>query len=575
MAALAVGLGVGAGAASPGEACGEQAAARLQALRQEGEQRYEAGDYEAALAFAAKMLRIEPGYPHALALEQRARRAQLAGGPASTAPRGRTPRAELLAEIDREMRIGRPALAVARRAGGGVGHAGRRPPEALARPVTIEFRDTPLPQAVERLGELGEVEIVLDAELDTVPRVSLGPARMPVGSAARWLARLSGLRCCTRRGAVVLTSRPLAAGEAVRRTYDVGSLALPRGDKAGEGVEPEALARGWREFIASTVAPGTWRQGRKGAVLQEQAPYTITYRGGRLVVVHTRDVHEQVAELLESFRRAMHLQVHITLRVLTLSKAYVETLELEHSLDSLDDRPLRRYRGSGSIVQGPGVGALSRFSGFTDTGGLDLRYTYLGDEAVESVLRAVRKQQKGTELKAQRLTCFNTQRAVLQVLTNHNYIRRVSTDNEPEIGNIPEGIVFDVQPFVSADRRYITLVLQPQMRDLRALDEFHFSTEPQTIDQGDVTVAVFQETYIQIPTTELRSAGTTVSVPNGGTLLVGGLAEVEETAGMSSVPLVGDLPVMKDLVRGWSRAEGRRSLVLLVTAEIVPDVFQE
>ncbi|NQT89441.1 hypothetical protein HQ560_21915, partial [bacterium] len=179
-------------------------------------------------------------------------------------------------------------------------------------------------------------------------------------------------------------------------------------------------------------------------------------------------------------------------------------------------------------------------------------------------------------LQAPRLTCFNTQRANVQVLTNHNYVRRVSTDNEPEIGNIPEGIVFDVQPFVSADRRYITLVLQPQMRDLVELVEFQYSTEPQTVDQGNnFSLSVWQESYIQIPTTRLRSIGTTVTVPNGGTLLLGGFTEVEEVAGSSNVPFLEGIPIIRTILRGWKRNEGRRSLIMLVSAQTVADVFEE
>jgi type II secretory pathway component GspD/PulD (secretin) len=67
---------------------------------------------------------------------------------------------------------------------------------------------------------------------------------------------------------------------------------------------------------------------------------------------------------------------------------------------------------------------------------------------------------------------------------------------------------------------------------------------------------------------------TTVIVPNGGTLLVGGLAEAEENRGVASVPFLSDLPAVGHLLRGWDRSEGRRTLVILVTAQIVPDVFE-
>ena len=161
------------------------------------------------------------------------------------------------------------------------------------------------------------------------------------------------------------------------------------------------------------------------------------------------------------------------------------------------------------------------------------------------------------------------------MLVNYNYVRRVTTDDEPEIGNIPEGIIFDIQPFVSADRRYITLILQPQMRELVELNTFHYSTEVNVIDQGNVAIGILQESFVQLPQTRLRSLGTTVTVPNGGTLLTGGFTEVEERHALAGIPFIENLPFLGRLLRGYDRAEGRRSLMILVSAETVPDLFTE
>ncbi|MFW6163077.1 MAG: hypothetical protein ACODAJ_09930, partial [Planctomycetota bacterium] len=158
---------------------------------------------------------------------------------------------------------------------------------------------------------------------------------------------------------------------------------------------------------------------------------------------------------------------------------------------------------------------------------------------------------------------FNTQRANFQAVTNFNYVRTVSADNEPEIGNIPDGIVFDVQPFVSADHRYITLVLQPQLRTLIGLTEFQY------VGGG------LRERFIDIPTVELKSVATTVTVPDGGTVLVGGQAKVNEVSGMASVPFVYRVPLIKYLFRDWADTERRVSMVILVTAHIVEDTFAE
>ena len=68
---------------------------------------------------------------------------------------------------------------------------------------------------------------------------------------------------------------------------------------------------------------------------------------------------------------------------------------------------------------------------------------------------------------------------------------------------------------------------------------------------------------------------TTVTVPNGGTLFFAGYSEVEHRDGTAGLPFVEHLPLLRFLFRRINRAKGRRSLFMLITAETVPDIFEE
>jgi general secretion pathway protein D len=427
--------------------------------------------------------------------------------------------------------------------------------------------------------------------------VDISRARMPASALLRWVGRFGGLEYSLRDGAVVLAIRGGALDEPERRTYDISSLVTPpneaqplpelgpveplsvvsqRPGGREEEVNPDVIGQGWVDYLRNTVAAETW-----GQVLQEAGPqYTIAYRNGRIVVVHTPDVHRQIEEILNNFRRARNLQVHMLARFIELSSAYLDSFTFDitsyTSSGTLGDPAAHNWAALAQVRNYNERAALTRFPNFFgQSGGLTIEYNYLGDDDVGLLLEAVLKKRRGTILTAPRLTCFNTQRANLQVLTNYNYVRRVTTDDEPEIGNVPEGIIFDIQPFVSADRRYITLVFQPQMRELVELADFHYSTEVQVIDQGDVAIGILQDSFVQLPTTRLRSMGTTVTVPNGGTLLAGGFTEVEERHALAGVPFVEKLPLIGRILRSWAHAEGRRSLIVLVRAETVPDIFEE
>ncbi len=587
-------------------------AARLRSLRAQAETHLDANRLDEASTVADRMLERDPADPHALFVqdEVRRRRAEtpsLRGTPAER----RRAEDDLLLQTLREQKLpekGRIVLPA--RAERSIRRASAKPIEAweadirrrLEEPVTLEFEGTPLEDAVASISAVSGVSIIIDPDVKnrrTPVTITRASARMPLGSLLRWVAHFGRLDYVLRDGAILLTTPTGKLRGPLRRVYDIGSflasaedaqglafdgpvepLAHPRAYEKEAAADPETIGKGWVDFIRTTIAPSTWYAEGKSQVLQERQPYTIAYRNGRIVVVHTPEVHDQIAELLDNFREARNLQVHIQARFIELTKAALDTLSVEAAFDTIQQDlsepvDIRRYRATGSITHDPNVSDLARLTGFSNTGGVDVVYTYDGDDFLQLSLSSVLKERKRSILNAPRITCFNTQRANLQVLTNHNYVRRVTTDNEPEIGNIPEGIVFDVQPFVSADRRYITLVLQPQMRELVELIEFMYSTEPQTIDQGDDTLAVFQESYIQIPTTRLRSLGTTVTVPNGGTLLLGGFAEVEENAGQAGLPFIDGIPILRSILRGWDRNEGRRSLIMLVTAQTVPDIFEE
>ena len=582
-------------------------ATRLRALRDQGWRYLEDGNQEKALEAVEAMRRIDPVSPDALKLHDELRLIRLTAPTLQGRSKARKQRdTELLRDLDREMLLPKPGKVVLRgeKTPVGRGPLGRpmEPWEGelrakLEQPVDMEFRGTPLGEAVRQIADVAEVNIIVDpeAKAEKTP-VHISRSHMPAGSLLRWVGRFASLEYSLRDGVVVLARPGGALDEPVRRSYDIASLVTPANEarplpEVGpvepiavaasapappEEVNPDVIGQGWADYLRSTIAPETWDR-----ALQEAPRYTIAYRNGRIVVVHSPEVHQQIEQLLNNFRRARNLQVHMIGRFIEITSAYMDSFDLSLGATSegtLDPIPYDNHHWTlaGTAVHDPERELLTRFPNFFAAGGgLNLQYNYLGDDDVQAILQAVIKKRHGTVLTAPRLTCFNTQRSNLQVLVNYNYVRRVTTDDEPEIGNVPEGIIFDIQPFVSADRRYITLILQPQIRELVELATYHYTTEVQVIDQGNVSVGIIQESYVQLPTTRLRSVGTTVTTPNGGTILIGGFSEVEERHAVASIPILEHIPLLGRLVRGWDQAEGRRSLIMLVSAETVPDIFSE
>ena len=574
-------------------------AAGLRVLNDQATKLLEAKEYQKSESIAEEMLRVDPKSKDAALLREKARRAALAPqGRRSRSPERLEGEAFLMKQVEEEFTMPKADVILSVDEKQRVRPSRERPTERweaeleskLARTVTLEFRETPLAQAIEQLAAVGGFNAIIDPEAKPTGAVTMPSATMPLKSFLNWAAQFGGLRYCLRDGAVFLTSRSGMLDTPVSRVYDVSSLLPPAvgsepvdlpgpiepGPRPTQPVElddpdPEPIGRGWVEFIRLSIAPDTWG---RGDVAQDRQPFTIQYRNGRIVVVHTPEVQEQVEELLNNFRKARNLQVHILARFIQIDKAFLDKLNLTCSYSSGTKYLPEDTYGAGL---NPSLGnTLTRFGDWGPSGGLHVTYTYTSDYIVNKVLDAVIAGRKGTVLQAPRLTCFNTQRANMQVVRNVNYVRTVNSENVPEIGNIPDGIIFDVQPFVSADRRYITLVLQPQMRNLDNMLQFIYGAET-TERQVTNNVVIIQTDYkrISLPTTTLRSLGTTVTVPNGGTLLLGGFTSAEERSEVSTAPFLEGIPLLRFLARGWERLDARSSLIMLITAQTVDDIFEE
>lgn len=378
------------------------------------------------------------------------------------------------------------------------------PPDKLDRVVALELKGASFLDAVKQLEQLGGVPIFLDAHAAATQRtVTLPRMQVEVGHAVSWLARYEGLQAREHHGLLLLTRPQDASALPVPRVYDVSDLFATRVQRGLEPRDTEASGAGLARFVQHVVTPRSVGDASTGL----GAPF-VAHTGGRLFALQTEEAQRQVTPLLDGLRKDRNLQVHILARLIEISGDCFEPLKLTF-------RPAARREERAAGRRGRSREAA-------------LAYAPLTEDQVRTLMQAILKQRRGTLIAAPRLTCFNRQRANLQVLTNYSYVPRVTTDDEPEIGNIPEGLIFDVQPFVHPDHRRITLVVHSR------LCMFHVT------ESGHKAV-------------EYNSPTAVVTVADGGTALLAGPA----------------------LDAQLGEAKGKRQLVILVSAEIVPDIFED
>lgn len=147
---------------------------------------------------------------------------------------------------------------------------------------------------------------------------------------------------------------------------------------------------------------------------------------------------------------------------------------------------------------------------------------------------------------------------------------------------LSEGTSLGVQAVVSSDRRFVRLTLVPFFSQIGQVEEFTFTgstttnTGSNVVDaNGDPTgttdnaQTTTEGTTVQLPTFSFTTVSTTVSVPDGGTVLLGGIKRLSEERKEQGVPMLNKIPYVNRLFKNVGIGRDTTSLMLMVTPRII------
>jgi type II secretory pathway component GspD/PulD (secretin)/tetratricopeptide (TPR) repeat protein len=420
-------------------------------------------------------------------------------------------------------------------------------------------------------------------------------------------------------GVITISTEDDLASNVVTRVYDIRDLIVSVADfdnppdfqinqssQAGGGGGGQSLfggtgqqddqAGGTRDdlvasiiqLIQDTVARDSWRDngGSVGAIRE---------LSGQLIVTQTPENQRQLVRLLEQLRETRAIQITVEARFLTVQRNFLEEVgvdvdfifnpngEISDNLSPIQvGNNTANYTQIGSLVTAvPGNIATELVAAGTTTPNLTITnpvtggaVTFLDDFQVSILIRATQVHQNTTTLTAPRLTLFNGQRAFVVVATETAYVSDltpiVGTNAvafDPQVGIVQSGVLLDVQATVSADRKYVTLTLRPTLSRLRALVPFPVSAL--AAGGGDNPNLVNTTAFLQQPVRDITQVSTTVSVPDGGTLLLGGQTLAGEIERESGVPILSKVPFLKRLFTNTGLSKDEQVLLILVKPTIV------
>ncbi|WP_158265449.1 general secretion pathway protein GspD [Blastopirellula marina] len=366
----------------------------------------------------------------------------------------------------------------------------------------------------------------------------------------------------------------------------------------GGGVQPDFDSL--IELITTTVEPDSWEElGGPGSV----APFATNLS---LVVSQTQEVHDRLADLLAQLRRLQDLQVTIEVRFITLNDNFFERIGVDFDFD-IADNTNGNTSGSPSVTVGwdgqtftddldlqfmqqTFGNTLPAIGGLTGSAGATFGFAMLSDIETYFFVNAAQGDLRSNVMQAPKVTLFNGQTAFVSDTTQTPFVTSVvpvvgdfAAAQQPVIVVLNEGTSLSVQAVVSPDRRFVRLTLVPFFSRIGDVQEFTFEgssttrsdstvENPDSADGGtttDNTEDVQTGTTIQLPQFSFVTVSTTVSVPDGGTVLLGGIKRLSEERRERGIPVFSKLPYINRLFRNVGIGRETQSLMMMVTPRII------
>lgn len=446
---------------------------------------------------------------------------------------------------------------------------------------------------------------------------------MPVSTVMSIMEDLMGgeVKFVIRNGAVMVVTTEEAETDTITLQYEVRDIVRPLKDfvladtnlspSGGIDYEDEELPESEAailtedellETIQAHIATDSWDGETRSATIEN----------GTLIIHHTRDVHAKVVKLLEDMRVPANIMVEIKVRFLRVEDSFLQDIGIDFR--GLGDDSTQGVAGKGtnmvfddfgdSSVYGtagtPGVLGTGQDSGFLfreaganvnilgrsenlydnrlgdseildNSGGLAMQYTWLDDAEVEMILRAVQKSKRSELVIEPKLMVSNTARANLVVANQVSYVADFDVEiassaaiADPIVKVAHDGIFLDVRPTVTADRRFVWVDIRPTVATLR-----------RPIPTLQTSLGTGSPVTLMLPELELQKIRTRAFVPDGGSLLLGGMKMVEEQEMDSGIPYLKDIPVLSFFFSRKGTFETYQKLVILLTANIIlPEEFE-
>ncbi len=306
----------------------------------------------------------------------------------------------------------------------------------------------------------------------------------------------------------------------------------------------------------------------------------------KLAILQTVEIHRGIEKVMAEMRKALGHQVSIEARFLVVSESFLEDIGLDLDFQIGGDGSLGKW-GIMNFEQNSALGTAAQITkvpgslgGLLPSINVDGGYGVSIDPLmVHFLLRAVQGHSDAKTLTAPKVTVLSGESATFWVSNDVSYALPPTSQYATSaggyagggyqtggitqnVGYIQVGTLLNITPTITPDKRNVLLNIITELQDLLRMKTHQ--VEGPVGANGEVV-----RYEVTVPETETSQVMTRVSVPDGGTLLLGGQklsAEEEKEVG---VPVLSKIPIIGRAFRNNSKIRDQKILLILVKPTVI------
>jgi len=278
-----------------------------------------------------------------------------------------------------------------------------------------------------------------------------------------------------------------------------------------------------------------------------------------LIVYASKKNQEWIGSLIEKLdKRRPQVLIDVTLVQISKTDAFDYDLNLIQSFPDLVSTSgltgaiMPVIEGSNSLISTLLDSGRDRFIDFQANRGVGTGF--YGDKHINFLLTAMQQKNYGRVLAKPKILVNDNEEGIIDTTdTTYVTVQTGTVIQGATAGTVQTSVNYE--PYEAG----ITLTITPHISrgDLLRLD-----IDLQRDDFGIITGE-------KPPDVAGSNIKTTVTVPDGSTIILGGMLKLNQSKGGTKVPILGDIPLIGGLFRSTSNNDTQKNLYVFVKAEII------